>query len=395
MIKDGNEIKIYLLGGFVMTSGDIRLSERESRTSKIWRLLQYLIVQRHRFVSHHELIEIFCSDEDIGNPANSLRTMVYRARALLAKAGFDMPDEMILSKSGGYSWNNKMPYSVDVDQFEAAYGEATSNAEKKKQLEALLRVTQIYKGDFLPESAGERWVVPLGRKYRAMYISCVHNALKLLIESGRLDEAEQLCAGALRIDPFDEKILEYRLRSLIALGKNMEAYDEYRSMETMFYEIMGVRFSEDLRKLHNQIIRPAVDEEMSLEEMLDEWLKGVDFPGAFYCDLSVFKTVYQIEARNAFRSGKSTFIVRIDTKQEPGDKRIGVMKQLGMVIPCNLRKGDLFTRTSPNQYMLMLHNLTYENCKMLVDRILRTLDTKRLARISDTTIKPLIPIEKA
>jgi tetratricopeptide (TPR) repeat protein len=225
-----------------------------------------------------------------------------------------------------------------------------------------------------------------------MYISCVHKALKLLIESGRLNEAEELCAKALRIDPFDEKILEFRLRSLIALGKNAEAYDEYRSMETMFYEIMGVRFSEDLRKLHNQIIRPAVDEELSLEEILDEWLKGVDYPGAFYCDLSVFKTVYQIEARNAYRSGKSSFIVRIDTKQELGDKRLGVMKQLGMVIPGNLRRGDLFTRTSPNQYMLMLHNLTYENCKMLVDRILRSLDAKRLARISDTSIKPLIPI---
>ena len=387
------EIKINLLGGFTLTSGEIRLSERESRTSKIWRLLQYLIVQRHRVVPHNELIEIFCSEEDIGNPATSLRTMVYRARVLLEKAGFDMPDEMILAKNGAYSWNNKIPYTIDVDEFENAYNAANSNATQREQLEALLEVTEIYQGDFLPDSAGERWVIPLSRNYRSMYISCVHKALKLLIEVGRLNEAEELCAKALSIDPFDEKILEFRLRSLIALGKNIEAYDEYRSMETMFYEIMGVKFSEDLRKLHNQILRPSVDDELSLEETLDEWLKGADFPGVFYCDLGIFKTVYQIEARNARRSGKSTFIVRIDTKHELGDRRVGVMKKLGMAIPGNLRKGDLFTRTSPNQYMLMLHNLSYENCKMLIDRILRNLDARSLEKISDTTIKPLVPID--
>ena len=398
-IKDNDSImKIYMLGDFTITCGKIELTEKDSRASKIWRLIQYLILQRHRFVSHNELIDVLCSDEDIRNPANTLRTMIYRARALLAKGGFDTPEEMILSKSGGYNWNNKVHYIVDVEELEAAYEEANNCTEKSAQLDALLKVTEIYRGDFLPESAGERWVLPYGRKYRSLYISCVHKALKLLIESGRLSEAEELCSRALRIDPFDEKILEYRLRSLIALGKNTEAYDEYRSMETMFYEIMGVRFSEDLRKLHNQIIRPAVNEELSLEEMLEDWLKGVDFPGAFYCDLSVFRAVYQIESRNAYRlsnaykSAKSTFIVRIDTKQEVGERRVGVMKQLGMVIPASLRRGDLFTRASPNQYLLMFKNLSYENCKMLVDRILRSLDAKRLSKISEISIKPLIPI---
>jgi hypothetical protein len=177
------------------------------------------------------------------------------------------------------------------------------------------------------------------------------------------------------------------------MGKNAEAFDKYKSMETMFYEVMGVRFSEDLRKLYNRIQRQTIELDMSLENMLADWVRDVSSPGAFYCDLSVFKTVYQIEARSAKRSGKSTYIVRIDTNQEQGNRRGGVMKQLGMAIPGNLRRGDLFTRSSPNQYMLMLHNLSYENCSMLVGRILRSLDEKRQSMITESSIVGLVPIE--
>jgi len=69
------------------------------------------------------------------------------------------------------------------------------------------------------------------------------------------------------------------------------------------------------------------------------------------------------------------------------------MKQLGMAIPGSLRKGDLFTRYSPSQYMLMLYSLTYEDCKMLINKIMHSLDSKNLAKIIGTHIRHLNPIE--
>ena len=382
-----------MLGGFKISLGRAQISDKEKRTSKILKLLHYLIVHMHKLIPQSELIDVFCAGEVMRNPGNSLRTMVYRARSLLTAAGFEQAEEMILSKSGGYTWNSSIPCVVDVDEFKALYEAVCVNGLTREHLDVLLRAVDIYQGDFLPDSAGDAWVMPLGRRYRSMYITCVHRALKLLIEDDRSEDAEVLCANALRIDPFDEKILEYRLRSLLAQGKNQEALDEYKRMETMFYEVMGVSFSESLRKLYNQIQRPAVKEGTSLSDILDEWRQGADFPGAYYCDLSVFKTVYQIEARSAARSGKSIYIVRIDTRHDPAERRMSVMKHLGMTIPSSLRKGDLFTRSSPGQYMLMLHSLTYEDCKTLVNRILRSLDAQKLARILGTSIISLIPID--
>ena len=387
-----NEVRIEMLGGFVMVSNGNRITEQEKRSSKIWKLLQYLVVNRHKTVSQEELMDVFFDSDFVGNPGSSVRTMIYRARNALASGGLTFADEMILSGRGGYAWNNAVRCSIDVEEFEALCKKAGTVLDRDERLKILMQAAELYRGDFLPSSSGEMWVMPLARWYRSLYFSCVHEALVLLNETGRDAEAEELSVKALRMDPFDETILEYHLRSLLAQGKNLKALDEYKRMESMFYDELGVDFSENLRALYYEIQHPEANEGLSLEATLAEWQSEADSPGAFYCDLSVFRIVYQIEARAASRSGRATFIVRIDTKHELKVKDGGVMKHLSDAIVRTLRKGDIYTRSGPGQYMLMLHKLTYENCKMLVHRILRVLDSKYLTKVIGTTIKPIIPI---
>jgi len=388
------QVRIEMLGGFVIATGKNRITEQVKRSSKIWKLLQYLITHRHKAVTQEELIEVFCEGEQMGNPGSALRTMVYRARTVLSKGGFPYAENMILSKNGGYTWNNAVQCDIDTEEFEAIYKKAGMEILEDKRLELLLQATQLYRGDFLPNSSGDMWVMPLARWYRSMYLNCTHDALELLSKNGQSVEAEELCVKALRIDPFDEVILGYHLRSLLEQGKNAEALDAYRKTESMFYDVLGVHFSDNLRALYNQIQRPLVKDGVPLETLLNEWLEGANTPGAFYCDLSEFKTMYQIESRSVPRSGRTAYIVRFDTKHEPTIKGGSVMKQLGIAIPGNLRMGDLFTRSGPSQYMLMLHSLTYEDCKSLIDRIMYALDARYLPRIIGTSIKPVLPIEQ-
>jgi len=386
------QIRIKMLGGFVIATRENRITEQVKRSSKIWKLLQYLIAHRHKAVSQDELIEVFCEGEQMGNPGSALRTMVYRARTVLANGGIPYAESLILSKNGGYTWNNAVQCEVDTEEFEALYKKAGMEIEEDVRLSLLLQAADIYRGDFLPNSDGDMWVMPLARWYRSMYLNCAHDALEILDRNGRSVEAEQLCIKALRVDPFDEILLGYHIRALLAQGKNAEALDVYSKMEAMFYDILGVHFSDNLRSLYNHIQRPLVKEGIPLENVLKDWLEGADSPGAYYCDLSVFKTMYQIECRSVPRSGRTAYIVRFDAKNEPGAKGGGVMKQLGLAIPSNLRMGDLFTRASPSQYMLMLHSLTYEDCKSLIDRIMYSLDARYLPKIIGTSIKPVVPI---
>lgn len=387
------EIWIEMLGGFVLKYGENRITEKVKRSSKLWKLLQYLITHRFRQVSQEELIENFFESEIVGNPGSALRTMIYRTRAALLENGLPFADDMILSKSGGYSWNNSIKCTIDTEQFEALCKKAGACTDQGERLELLTRAADLYKGDFLPKSSSDMWVIPQARWYRSLYIECVHDALELLADAGRNAEVEELCVKALRLDQFDEIVLEHHLRSLLAQGKNVEALEEYKKMETLFYDVMGVNFSDNLRALYTQIQRPSMNEGVALDAVLEEWVRDIDFPGAFYCDLSEFRVLYQIETRSVPRSGRTAYIVRIDTKPEVKAKGSTAMKQLKTIIPDKLRMGDLYTQASPSQFMIMLHSLTYENCKDLVNRILYSLDAKHLPKIISTTIRPVKPLD--
>jgi len=191
-------------------------------------------------------------------------------------------------------------------------------------------------------------------------------------------QAEELCTKALCIDPFDEQLIEHHLNALLSQDKVDEANMVYKKMETMFFDVLGVDFSDKLRSLYNKIQYPEFHKQMTLDEVVEDWLDNADYPGAYYCDAGMFKTLFQVEARSLPRSGRMTFVVRIDTRHEPKAKSGGIMKLLGTAIPKCLRMGDIYTRSSPSQYMILLYSLTYEDCKMVIDRILRSIDSRNL-----------------
>jgi hypothetical protein len=166
-------------------------------------------------------------------------------------------------------------------------------------------------------------------------------------------------------------------------------------METMFFDVLGVDFSDKLRLLYSKIQYPELHKKMTLDEVVEDWLNNAEYPGAYHCDAGVFKTLFQIEARSLPRSGRMTFIVRFDTRHEPKAKGGGIMKQLGTAIPNCLRMGDIYTRSSPSQYMILLYSLTYEDCKMVIDRILRGVDSRNLHSLIGTHFKLVEHIEQA
>jgi len=388
-------LRVELLGGFAIIYNGEHITEQARKSSKVWRLLQYLVTNRHRSVSQEELLEVFCDEEMQVNPGSVLRTMVYRARGALEKSGLDFADNLILAKSGGYSWNNSIPCTTDIEEFEDLIKKAHfEDNDKEKKLELLLAAADLYKGDFLPTSSGDLWVIPLVRYYRTLYLGCVHDALDIMDAMEHSVQAEELCTKALCIDPFDEQLIEHHLNALLSQDKVDEANTVYKKMETMFFDVLGVDFSDKLRLLYNKIQYPEFHKQMTLDEIVEDWLDNADYPGAYYCDAGVFKTLFQIEARSMLRSGRMAFIVRFDTKHEPKPKSGGIMKQLGTAIPKCLRMGDIYTRSSPSQYMILLYSLTYEDCKVLIDRILRSIDSRNLHSLIGTHYKHIEHIER-
>lgn len=388
------QLNIRMLGGFSITHvmNGSRLEEQIKRSSKVLGLVQYLIAHRHKSPSQEELINVLWADESKDNPGSALRTMIYRARNMMVEAFGHPAADIIINHDGGYAWNNDISCVIDTEEFEKLCKQAETTADPNGRVELLMQALELYRGDFLQNPGSLMWSMPITRYYRSMYTKCVHEALRLLIAAGRAADAEMLCAKAMSVDQFDERILEYYLRALLSQGKNAEALEEYQRLEAVFYNEMGVTFSENLRKIYGEIQNSNVTTTgQQLDEMINEWRDGADFPGAYYCEAGVFKMIYQIEARSLERSGKTVYVIGFETKKGI-DGKIGVMKELRKSISENLRKGDLFTHASSSQYICMLYSLTYENAAVLSNKILSKLSAKQRGKVK-TIIRQVKPID--
>ena len=103
-------LQIQMLGEFVINARNVRISDSDNRSRKLWILLAYLIYHRHRNVTQDELIRLLWNETREGkNPAGALKTVFHRVRAMLDRLWPEAGRQLILYQNGGYSWNCEVP----------------------------------------------------------------------------------------------------------------------------------------------------------------------------------------------------------------------------------------------------------------------------------------------
>ena len=105
-------------------------------------------------------------------------------------------------------------------------------------------------------------------------------------------------------------------------------------------------------------------------------LKEKEFiPGAYYCSYPSFIDSYRIIVRMIERSGQSVFLMLCtltDSKGNPLEKEELLAEHasdLSQAICKSLRRGDLYTRYSPNQFLVLLMGIKQEDCELTFRRI--------------------------
>lgn len=168
------KIVITMLGGFTMSCAGRSVSDSAGRIHQVWNLLEYLIVNREREVSRDELSEILWDEEECENPQNALKNLVYRARGVLSDAGIGAARDLVIYHRGSYRWSGEIPCSVDTEEFERRITEFRDKArDPDERIERAQEALALYRGEFLPLSSNEKWVIPLSVYYKSLYFSCV------------------------------------------------------------------------------------------------------------------------------------------------------------------------------------------------------------------------------
>lgn len=374
MTNTDNVIHVQTLGQFSVSIGGNSIDNKANQAKKPWSILQYLITFRNRDIASGELIELIWSDDQSANPGGALKTLVFRSRKLLEPLGIP-PHDLIIQRRGSYAWNPEYTTVVDADKFEALCLRAASkDIGEEERLLLYLQAIDIYKGDFLPKSSWESWVAPICARYHSLYLQAVHKTVELLTLTGSWEQIAGLCEKAIQIEPFDEDLRYSLIYALHGAGKQSQALDHYRRTIDLFYNEFSITPSERLKDLY-KIIRDeehGVTADLStIQESMQEQQQA---DGAYYCEYSVFRDIYQLEQRAIERTGDSIYLclltVRTTTGELPKSSVMTrAMDSLGKAISGSLRRGDVYARYSIAQYIILLPTASYEDGCNVMKRI--------------------------
>ena len=372
-------LKIEMLGSFTLCYSEKSLSGDKGKSKQVWNLLEYLLIHRKKEVSSEKLIDALW-DKEVDNPANALKNLVYRLRAML-RDNLGIEDaEYISFNHGSYNWNNTAPFTLDIDQFENAWRIAQqpelTTLEKCKHY---LEVVTLYKGDFLSHSSYKEWVIPLAVYYQNIYMECVEVLCKLLIEKADYNKCIEICLDAIVVDPLIEKNHELLILALLGSKNNSKALVQYNYVTELFYKEVGVKPSEAITSLYQQIINKDHTGAKNIGLVQTDLREEGEKVGAVYCDYEAFKLIYQINARAAIRSGKSVFIALLSFSKPDGAdfqaKELSeAMEIIKETIKLSLRKDDLLARFSRIQYVVLLSNINYENTEVVLKKLLKKIN---------------------
>ncbi|MCL2020169.1 MAG: hypothetical protein FWG70_10500 [Oscillospiraceae bacterium] len=388
-------IIITTLGEFSISYGNKVITEKERRSKNMWVLLKYLTTFADRAVPQEELIELLWSNDGLIGPASALKTLLSRIRNSLSVLGFPPNTDLVVSYSGIYTLNKSFEYIIDTVQFEKNAKESMrDDISEKEQIQYAKRALAMYGGDFLKNTAYEKWLIPARVYYHSIFVRVIHRLSDTLFEHKQYTDIINVCRKALLIESSDQIIHMNLIKALAALGDRDNAKKHYRYVMDLLYNKIGVNPIPELKNLYRETIETDAEQGESLET-IQKKLRETNSEtesGAFYCEPEVFKSIYRLKMRDSARSMQRTQICLITVTDPTGGEVepkqiIDEMKRLHDCVSASLRKSDIFARYSLSQYVLMLSYANYDTSEVVLNRIEKKYKEKTVGFMLDINFK--------
>lgn len=350
------------------------------------KLLIYILIHREQPIAVETLSEALWNEDETDNPAGALKNLMYRLRTILNKT-FGKSD-YILTSRGVYLWNVEHEVKIDAEEFEKLCEKAKKEKNLDKKTSYFEKAIEIYQGEFMTQIMDRHWVMTLSTYYHSLLISSIKLLSSLYMQDKRYEDVEHLCTESLKLDPVDEWIHCTLITSMINQNKNKLAMKHYDDAMRVLYDALGVRNSQQLSAVHEQLMRMNKGTEAEEIQSVHADMTETEEPeGAYICGYPVFREIYRLEARKLSRLGESEYIALItlqlaEEKASENQKKMcqflinKAMDQLEEVLVDTLRIGDVAARYSDSQFIVLLPTCTYESCLLVSERVLEHFSAK-------------------
>ncbi len=342
--------------------------------SKVMQLFRLLLLAGEEGVPKGQLLTALYGNDETQDTKNAFRILIFRLRKLLGETVIPAGDRIWVEK-GIYRFGGPFTTIVDAVEFDQMADRALITQNEEERMVRLKEACRRFTGGFLPFLVDEEWVMEENVRYKDLYFDLVQECCRLMQKNRRYEDMLELCSDAVKIYPFEEWQL-LKIDCLLAMNRYKEALKVYEDATTMFFEGAGTSPSEKMlsrfRAMSSQI-QYAMGDLGDIKNSLKE--KDID-KGAYYCSYPSFIDSYRIITRMVERSGRSIFLMLCtltDSKGEPLDKEEFLAEQsanLSDAICKSLRRGDIYTRYSLNQFLILLIGIKQEDCEITFDRIM-------------------------
>ncbi len=347
----------------------------KNQTTKSMQLFEILIYFGEEGVPRKWLLNSLYTRDNVSNPSNNLRVTAHRLRKILNDAG--LPDQdYIKIENSKYIFQPPYEMTVDVHEFERLINDARSSKNEEKKILLYEAACEFYKGDFLPALVGEDWAVVESVRLQTLYFDCLREQAEYYKDLSRFDKVIDICDKAVHIYPHEEWYIE-KIDALIAMDKYSEAIKVYEDAANRFFEEFGISPSDEMVERYRKINSKVKNSRATLDTIKKKLSEHTLENGALYCSYPSFVDNYRMIRRIVVRSGQSVYlmmcsIVETDGMPMENTKKLQVMAaKLKESIVKSLRLGDVVTRYSKNQFIVILLDTDKESCSIVSNRILK------------------------
>ena len=285
-----------------------------------------------------------------------------------------LPRKNYITKVGKtYIPDPTVSIKVDVQEVHDSVQRARESSDKEEKTAAYLAAFECYRGILLPESENKAWVVTESVRLRDEFAEAVRYLGNRAKEQNDFDEMYRIFEKAARIYP-DNDWQADQIEALICKEDYKEAFRLYDRTVQHYSDEMGLppseKMLENYRKMSQKITSP-----MGQIQEIQSSLQEDPLTGAYYCSYPSFIDMYHVLERNMERTGYSVFLL-LCTLVDYAGKPIANREKLDLrsetlkgCIGSSLRRGDIYTRYSASQYLVLLVGSSREGCDVVSHRI--------------------------
>lgn len=367
---------IQTLGTVRLTLGGRTISLHTSITGKAFQLFLLLAYTGTRGVTRTVLQDALY-DRKTTDAANALRINASRLRKLLLRSELPEHNYIVVDKNIYYLTEPEYTgdFQVDVVLLEQLWEKIQKETEIPAKRELLEKACKLYEGEFLPALSGEVWVENLRGRFQEIYFNCVQFLCEILKQQQDYKSLVRVTADAMRLYPTEEWA-KLKMDGFVGLQKYKEAMEAYKDAVKDIFSEQGMAVSDQMWERFKSLNQYIENQPRNLEN-IKEWLCEKErIPGAYCCSYPGFIDCYRMEARAAERKKRHGMLMICTIRDRQGaviteaEKLQEYMDKLDQCVCVTLRRGDIYTRYSKDQILILVNDLKPEKAVSVENRII-------------------------